>query len=357
MNGKKIRIASIGVGMIGHVHAEILSRMEECDYVAIADFDPQVEEIATKLGTRFYEDYREMIDRERPDGAVISAPNELHESIGCYCLQRGAHVFMEKPIAPRISQAQALIKCARENNVKLLIGHHRRFNPMVNATREMIARGDLGDMVGISVLWAMYKPREYFVAGEWRKKKGGGGPILINTIHEMDDLRYMYGEIERVYAEASNKTRKFEVEDTVSVTVRFEDGVLASVLMSDTAPSLWGYEATMGENTFFFPTKGDIYHFLGRKASLTFPGMVKVYYADPSKMGWQHPLTVEQLDIKSGNPYPEQMSHFCRVIKGEEKPRTSGEDALRTLRVTSAIVESVEKRKPVTIEYSPKSFD
>jgi len=351
MNEKKIRIASIGVGMIGHVHAKILSRMEECDYTGIAEFDPQAEGIAKQLGTRFYEDYKEMIDKERPDGVAISVPNELHESIGCFCLQRGVHVFMEKPIASTISEAQALIESARESNVKLLIGHHRRFNPMVNATKEMIKKGELGDLVGISVLWAMYKPSEYFVAGEWRKKKGGG-PILINTIHEIDDLRYMFGEIERVYAETSNKTRKFEVEDTVCVTVKFTDGVLASVLMSDTAPSLWAYEATMGENKFFFPTKGDIYHFLGRKASLTFPGMVKVYYADPSKMGWQYPLTTEHLDIKSGDPYPEQMSHFCRVIRGEEKPRTSGEDALRTLRVISAIIESVEKRKPITVEYS-----
>jgi predicted dehydrogenase len=221
---------------------------------------------------------------------------------------------------------------------------------MVNATKEMIKSGELGDIAGISVLWSMYKPSEYFEVGEWRKRKGGG-PILINTIHEMDDLRYMYGEIERVYAETSNKTRKFEVEDTVSVSVRFTDGVLASVLMCDTAPSLWAYEATMGENKFFFPTKGDIYHFLGNRASLTFPGMVKVYYADPAKMGWQYPLTTEHLDIRSSDPYPEQMSHFCRVVRGEEEPRTSGEDALRTLCVTSAILESVENGKPITVKY------
>lgn len=179
----------------------------------------------------------------------------------------------------------------------------------------------------------------------------GGGPILINMIHEIDNLRYMYGEIERVYAEVSNKTRNFEVEDTVSVTVRFKDGVLASILMSDTVPSLWAYEPTMGENKFFFPTKGDIYHFLGNKASLSFPGMVKVYYADPSKAGWQHPLTTERLNIKSSDPYPQQMRHFCKVVKGEEEARTSGEDALRTLRVTMALHESVERNEPVKIKY------
>jgi len=350
MSDKKVRIASIGLGMIGHVHAGILSRMEECEYVAIADPDSKTEKMAQDLGTKYYTDYREMIDKERPHGVVVSVPNELHESIGKVCAEKGMHIFMEKPIASTIEEAEEIVKSARENNVRLLIGHHRRFNPMIVATKEIIRRGELGDLVAISVLWGMYKPSEYFIAGEWRKKKGGG-PILINMIHEIDNLRYMYGEIERVYAEVSNKTRNFKVEDTVSVTVRFKDGVLGSILMSDTVPSLWAYEPTMGENKFFYPTKGDIYHFLGNKASLSFPGMVKVYYADPAKAGWQHPLTTEHLNIKSSDPYPQQVRHFCKVVKGEEEPRTSGEDALKTLRVTMALHESVERNEPVKIEY------
>jgi predicted dehydrogenase len=349
---KRVRLAVIGAGMIGHVHAEVAAGLQECECVALCDADAAKAKMARELGAKYYGDYREMIDKETLDGVIIALPNEMHEPVGSACAGRGLHIMMEKPITPTIEAAEKLIAGARANGVKLFIAHHRRFNPMVVATRKMIRSGELGDIVGISILWCMYKPGEYFLAGQWRKKKGGG-PILINTIHEMDNLRYMYGEIERVYAETSNKTRKFEVEDTVSITVRFTDGVLASVLMSDTAPSLWGYEATMGENKFFYPTKGDIYHFLGTKASLTFPGMVKVYYADPTKVGWQHPLTTEQLAIKSGDPYPAQISHFCRVIRGEEEPRTSGEDALKTLRVTSALTESVEKGKPITVAYPP----
>jgi len=216
------------------------------------------------------------------------------------------------------------------------------------ATRDMVRGGELGEIVGVSVLWCMYKPKEYFEAGPWRKQKGGG-PILINTIHEIDDLRFIYGEIGRVYAETSNKIRKFEVEDTVSISLRFKDGTPASILMSDAAPSVWGYECTMGENPFFFHTEGNIYHYLGTKASLTFPGMLKVYYADPTKVGWQHPLTTTQLPIKSRDPYPDQLRHFCRVIRGEETPRTSGEDALRTLQVTMAVHESGHTNMPIEV--------
>jgi len=164
-------------------------------------------------------------------------------------------------------------------------------------------------------------------------------------------LRYCIGDIERVYAEVSNKSRGFEVEDTVSATVRFTDGTLASILMSDTAPSVWGYECTMGENPHFYPTKGNIYHFLGTEASVSFPGMEKVYYKDPEKKGWQHPITSEQLDIKSADPYPGQLAHFCKVITREEEPRTSGEDARKTLVATLALHESGMTQKPVQIQY------
>lgn len=347
-DNKRVRLGSIGAGMIGHVHAKIASDLEECEYVALCDQDPSKAAMAERLGAKYYRDFGQMIERETLDGVMIALPNELHEQVGSACAERGLHIFMEKPIAAAVEDAEKLIHSVQANHVQLLIGHHRRFNPMMVATRDMVRGGELGEIVGINVLWCMYKPTEYFQVGSWRRRKGGG-TILINTIHEIDDLRFIYGEIGRVYAETSNKIRKFEVEDTVSISLRFKDGTPASILMSDAAPSLWSYESTMGENPFFFHTEGNVYHFLGTKASLTFPGMLKVYYADPTKAGWQHPLSTTRLPIKSKDPYPDQLRHFCRVIRGEEAPRTSGEDALRTLQVTLAVHESGLTRQPIEV--------
>lgn len=345
---KKVRLASIGAGMIGHLHAGIARRLPECEYVALSDMDPAKEKLAAGLGVPYYPDFRRMLDREKPDGVIVSVPNEAHDEVGVQCAERGLHIMMEKPIASTLEAADRLIAGARAHKVKLLIAHHRRFNPKINATRDLVRGGALGDLVGVSVLWCMYKPSEYFAAGPWRAKKGGG-PILINTIHEIDLLRYIHGEIARVYAEVSNKSRGFEVEDTVSLTMRFTDGVLASILMSDAAPSLWGYESNMGENPFFYPTRGDLYHFLGRKASLTFPGMVKVFYADPQRVGWQHPISTEQVEVPKCDPYVEQLKHFCRVVTGEEQPRTSGEDARQSLAVAMAVGESGRTGRAIDI--------
>ena len=347
MSGK-VRLASIGAGMIGQVHAKVLARLDECEYVALCDRDPAKEKMAAELGTKYYRDHREMMDREKPDGVVVSVPNEMHEDVCRDCTDRGIHVFMEKPIATTLDAADRMIEGARAHAVKILVGHHRRFNPKINAVREAIRSGELGSLVGVNVFWCMYKPSEYFVAGPWRRQKGGG-PLLINTIHEIDNLRYVCGEISRVYAEVSNVTRGFEVEDTVSVSVRFKSGALASILMSDAAPSLWGYESNLGENPFFHPTTGDIYHYLCTKASLTFPGLIKVFYPDPAKAGWQHPLGMEQLRAPAWDTYVEQMRHFSRVVKGEEEPRTSGEDGRRTLEVIQALAESGATHRPIEV--------
>jgi predicted dehydrogenase len=77
--------------------------------------------------------------------------------------------------------------------------------------------------------------------------------------------------------------------------------------------------------------------------------MVKVHYADPAKVGWQHPITSTQVEWTKHDTYVEQMRHFCRVVKGEEEPRTSGEDARRTLEVIMAVVESGQTNRPVEV--------
>ncbi|WP_319477904.1 Gfo/Idh/MocA family oxidoreductase [Marispirochaeta aestuarii] len=347
--GNKVRLASIGTGMIGQVHARALAKLNCCEYLAIADMDSSRKDFAESLGARYYSDFKEMISTEKLDGVVISVPNEMHAELGSYCAEQGLHIFMEKPIASSVEDAERLIESTRKNGVQLLIGHHRRFNPLINSVKEIIAAGELGNILGINMLWAMYKPSDYFQnSGEWRRRKGGG-PILINIIHEIDNLRYMYGEIERVYAEINNKARKFEVEDTIGVTLRMKDGTIASILLSDSVPSKWAYEQTMGENDFFYQGKGNIYHFLGDQGSLAFPEMLKISYEDKSRAGWQYPLKLERLNLRSADPYPAQMEHFCRVVRGEETPRTSGEDALRSLKVTMAVMDSGVNHRPVEV--------
>jgi len=93
----------------------------------------------------------------------------------------------------------------RETGVPLLVGHHRRHSPNIREARRLIQDGLLGEIVAVNGMWMFDKPDNYFEA-EWRKKRGGG-PLLINLIHEIDCLRFIIGEIERVQVIASNTNR------------------------------------------------------------------------------------------------------------------------------------------------------
>jgi len=129
----------------------------------------------------------------------------------------------------------------------------------------------LSELVGITATWALLKPPEYFAGPfAWRRERGGG-PILINLIHEIDNLRYICGEIAEVFAVTSNRVRNFSVEDTAAVAFRFENGAVGTAFVSDCVPSLSAYEATTGENPLVYQDYGNCYYFhlpsRGRRSS------------------------------------------------------------------------------------------
>ena len=342
-----VRLGVIGAGFIGLKHAGIVADLPGCRLVGVSDPNPRAEKVAEGLGTRYFADFQEMIRAERPEGVIIATPTELHASVGIACAEKGLHLMVEKPIASNLASARDLTAAARKNGVHLLVGHHRRFNPLVEAAKRIVQSGQLGRMAAVSVLWTLLKPVDYFDI-DWHRQKGAG-PLLTNLIHDVDNLRYICGEIQRVYAEVNNRGRGFEVEDTACISLRFASGILGSVMVSDCVPSQWSYEATTGENPFFFHTPEDCYLFFGMAGSLAFPTMRLVRYASPAAAGWQHPLLIEPVAVTRQDPLVRQIMHFGAVIRGKEKPRTSGEDGLRSLAVVQAVLDSGRTGQPVTV--------
>ena len=346
----RVRLGLIGMGLIGTPHAQTLRKVEECDLVAVADVDEKHKETAAELGVRFYQNYEEMIRRETFDGLIIATPNHLHAPMGIACAERGLHLFVEKPVTSNLTDADQLIDAAKRNNVRILVGHQRRFNARVEKARDVVRGGELGKLVGATITWALLKPAEYFEGPfAWRRNKGGG-PILINLIHEIDNLRYICGEIREVFAMTSNKVRNFSIEDTAGITFRFANGAVGTAFVSDCVPSLSAYEATTGENPLIPNDFGNCYHFYGTDASLLFPQLKKLFYSDPARLGWHYPITEQGVKVShEDDPYVKEFRHFAKVIRGEESPRISGEDGRRTLEVTLAVQRSGETGQPVRL--------
>ena len=341
-NVEKQRIGVIGTSF-GMNHVQSATMVPEAKLVAACDLREDFRVPIEGMGAKFYTDYRHMLDTEKLDGVVIALPNHLHAPVAIECLERGLPVLVEKPVAGTLEDADKMIAATERTGVPLLVGHHRRFSPLCVRVRKAFTDGELGNLIGVSVLWAMLKPQDYFDA-EWRTKRAtGGGPLLINTIHNIDDIRYMtQREITRIYAETSNRTRGFEVEDTVSISLRLEGDALATIFVTDCSPAIWAYESTTApwENPLFYHTPADCYYFFGIKGSLTLPQMQHVYYPDPAKQGWQYPTQTDRLGIKPAHPLRLEMTHFCHVIRQEETPRTTAQDARKTLKAILAILQS-----------------
>ncbi|MEM7030800.1 MAG: Gfo/Idh/MocA family oxidoreductase [Chloroflexota bacterium] len=335
-----VRIAVVGAGVIGKRHIELIQKNNACHLAAICDPNPQVQQLADQLGTPFFQDHIQLLDQTSFDGAIIATPTEQHADISIAFAKRGIHLLVEKPITSTVEDGKALLAIAKEYNAQILVGHYRRFNPLVQKARDIIQSGDIGQLVSVAAIWALQKPEAYYEV-HWRTV-AGGGPILINLIHDIDNLRFICGEIQSLYAMTSSETRGLAVEDTVSVTLRFTNGAMGTLTASDATPAPWSYEATMFENPDFAHTEENSVYFLGSTGSLAFPKMALWHYADAQQSGWQHPLEKTTIAVPTADPLTAQLANFCGVIRGNDTPLVSGQEGLQTLKATLAIHDSAK---------------
>ncbi|GHU17077.1 hypothetical protein FACS189475_00320 [Betaproteobacteria bacterium] len=208
---------------------------------------------------------------------------------------------------------------------------------------EIVSSGLLGQIVGVIGSAVFYKPDSdgyYDGPNAWRREPGGG-PILLNLIHEVGNLRAMLGEIVAVQSFTSNATRGFNVEDTAAINFQFANGALGSFLLSDTAASPRSWEQTSQENKQYptYPDE-DCYTILGNRGSLAVPTMRLKYYRQDGDRSWYKPFRYETLYVERKDPLAEQIAHFAAVIRGEAEPLVSARDGLQNLRVTEAVVEA-----------------
>ena len=341
---KRLRIAVVGAGLIGRRHVELIRASDECSLAAVVDPTPASETLARELGVPHFSTLHALFGRARPDGAILATPNALHVDQALECLAAGVPALVEKPVAETVASGQRLAAAAGHSRVPVLVGHHRRHSPLIARAREIIASGRLGRIVAVTGTAMFCEPDRYFDEAPWRRQLGGG-PILINLIHEIDDLRTLCGEITDVQAFASNATRGFEVEDTVAIGLRFASGALGTFLLSDSAACAKSWEQTSGENTSYasYPDE-DCYLVAGTQGSLALPTLkLKTY---PGERSWWEPFHEERASVGRDDPLERQLAHFCAVIRREATPLCTVRDALETLRVTLAVAQAAGRPTP-----------
>jgi predicted dehydrogenase len=345
-----LRFLISGPGLIGKQHARLVSARADSELSAIVA--PPTEEnrsFASEMNAKFYPSLDDALHSEELDAAIISSPNLYHFEQASICVKNNIPVLVEKPVTDDIADAGTLAKMAEEADVPVLVGHHRTYSPLLAAASSFMNSSRFGRLVAVQGAALFYKPSHYFDEGPWRTKKGGG-PILINLIHEIGLLRFFCGEIERLTAVASNRIRQFEVEDTVSITFGFVNGAIGNFLLSDVAASNKSWEMTSGENPAYpHDPNGNCYHFAGTNGSLDFPSMQARFYTEAGPRSWWHNFEFDHLSFARSNPLELQLQHFTDVIRGQSRPLVSAQDGYKNMLVVQAIKQSIESGSVVNL--------
>jgi len=346
----KTRIAVAGAGYIGQAHMGVLLQSPGCELAAVVDPSPSARALADKAGVPLYASLEALIETDRPDGVVLATPNQLHVPHAELCVRAGLPMLLEKPIAPTVEEGRALVRLAEERNARILIGHHRAHSPIMAKAREVIQSGALGRLVSVMGSALFVKPDHYYVDAPWRREPGAG-PILLNMIHEVHNLRMLCGEIIAVQAFASDAVRGFAVEDTVAVNLRFASGALGTFMLSDTAASPRSWEQTSQENKAY-PTyeDEDCYVIAGTDGSLSIPTMRLKTYPRAEDRSWWKPFEVGVVGMIREDPIMHQMEHFGAVVRGEVQPLVSARDGLVNLEITEAIGKAAKTGRVVELQ-------
>ncbi len=346
---KPLRIAVAGAGQIGRTHIALIDASPECTLAAIVDPAPAASELARARGVPHHASLARLLAGTRPDAVIISTPNHLHVANALECIAAGVPALIEKPVAHTMEDGQRLAQAAARASVPLLVGHHRNHSPLLRRAREIVQSGVLGPLVAVIGSALYYKPDGYFDEAPWRRE-AGGGPVLINMIHEVGNLRSLCGEIVAVQALASSATRHHAVEDTVAIGLRFANGALGTFMVSDTAASARSWEQTAQENQAYatYPDE-DCYTLAGTRGSLAIPTMRIKRYARDEDRSWWKPMRSEIADVTRDDPLARQLAHFCAVVRGEAAPLVTVREGLQNLRVVDAIGTAMRTGRTVDV--------
>ena len=336
----QLRIAVVGGGAIGQAHMQVLARSDTSTLSALVDPNSAAAELAQRYQVPHFSALDELLGAAKPDGIVLATPNALHVPQALQCVASGIPILLEKPMATSVEEGQTLVDAVLKADARVLIGHHRAHSPIMQQARAVVASGQLGSVVAISGSATFFKPDSYFSDAPWRKEPGAG-PILINLIHEIHNLRMLCGEIRAVQAFATSATRGFAVEDTVAISLQFENGALGSFLLSDTAASPRSWEQTSQENPNYASyADEDCYVVSGTMGSLSVPTMRLKTYAKEADRSWFKPFQTGTVALVREDPLVRQMAHFGEVIQGRVQPLVTVHDGLANQRVTQAIVDA-----------------
>ncbi len=308
---RKTRVAVVGVGTFGKQHARVLNNLPGAELIAVVDTaEDQARSVAQEYGCQAFTDHREL--EGKVDAAVIAVPTLHHAAVGVGLLRAGIDLLVEKPIAPDLASADALIAAARENNRILQIGHLERFNPIVEEVKGVATLPLFFEIHRMSI----FSPRCLDV-----------DVVLDLMIHDLDIvLDLVDSPLERF--EATGIPVLSQKADIASVRLIFENGCVANLTASRVSTE------KIRKLRFFQPRQYISIDYTRQDG-----------YVSGVDAAFQ--LSYRPLKAVKGEPLARQAEAFLRAAATRQRPRVSGEDGRATLAVGLRIIEEMERHTRV----------
>ncbi|MEK6947641.1 MAG: Gfo/Idh/MocA family oxidoreductase [Nanoarchaeota archaeon] len=337
----KIGFAIIGTGTIADVHAKAILKNKDAKLIAVrSESKERAEEFAKKYGIKAYTDYEELLKDKDIQAVDIVTKNNTHAELGIKAANAKKHVLVEKPIDISLTKAEKLVEECKKNNVKLSVISQKRFDKAILLAKKIIDKKEFGNIEHVTVKMMWHRTKEYYESsGGWRSKQNtsGGGVLMIQAIHYINLLGYLFGDAESVKSELMYKY-KMEVEDTAHATINFKNNIMAEIDATVTSPK------TMPDRIEIKCVKGNILLY-------SFNGMhiLRVYSRNFLRSTInQIQNMIHLLYIKKGS-IGNQINDFINSIKDNREPSVTGDDGLKTLKIVLALYKSAKLKKEVKV--------
>lgn len=304
----------IGIGAMGRDHISSILHNSNAKLVALVDINKEkADGIAREYNVASYYDFRIMVENEELDAVVINLPHFLHKECMVYCAAHGLHTLVEKPMAISSEECEAMITAAKENNVKLMIGHVQRYFQENIMAKDIIKSGELGEVSTIVDI----RNGLYFtpVRPKWFLDKGlsGGGVMMNFGAHSLDKIMWLLdSKVVHIAGNAGSLNSQFNIEGHAQAFITLENGVTATINYS-------GYDSIPINETRIYLSKGEIKLCTGNGLWI---GKNREYK--------------KVHEANSSNPFQLQMNDFIDCIISDKEPKISG-------LYGKHIIESIEK--------------
>ena len=351
MRKGKVGFAIVGCGVIGPWHAKAIELAPRCELVALCDIElGKAEKLAAEYGNvPCYKNHKTMLKNEPDvDAVCVCVPSGIHWRIALDAAKAGRHVLSEKPLDVTLSHMDRMIDACHAAKVKLGCIFQRRTKPLTRAVKKVVDGGKLGKMVLADAYLKYYRSPAYYKSAGWRGtwKLDGGGALMNQGVHGIDQLLYIVGDVDTVTAHAAPLVRDIPVEDTAVAILRYKNGAFGVIEgTTSVTPGMSTRTEIHGENgTIIFDDSRLLKYATARKkADIAKDRKLTLPKAGPSKSAASDPRAL------GVHGHMLQVRDMAQAILQDREPMVPGAEARKAVELILAIYKSARTGRTVKL--------